>query len=144
MIPIIEFQNRCLNGPIMKADEFDLALSMKVRELVDRYNINCNSEDLIVDDATADAVFQAGVELLAEIGILNQDISRVIKFSRDEIEAVAGEYVQNPSKAEFGTGNDKMTIQYRTGEDTRPPINYAGAPGVITEEEFIPYVISII
>ncbi len=144
MIPIIEFQNRCLDGPIMKADEFDLALSMKVRELVDRYNINYNSEDLIVDDATADAVFQAGVELLAEIGILNQDISRVIKFSRDEIEAVAGEYVQNPSKAEFGTGNDKMTIQYRTGEDTRPPINYAGAPGVITEEEFIPYVISII
>ncbi len=144
MIPIIDFQKRCLNGPVMKPDEFDLALSMKMRELVDKYNIQYDPEQLIIDDDTADAVFEAGVELLADIGILNQDINRVVRFDKKEIQAVAGQYFENSPTAEFGTGKDKMTIRYRRGNDTNPPTNYAGAPGVTTEEEFIPYVMSIV
>lgn len=143
MIPIMEFQVRSLKGPVMKADDFDLAFAMKVRELVAKYNIEYHPEELICDDATADAVFEAGVELLADIGILNSDTNRVIKYSREEIEALAGEFYDNPSKAEFGEGDDRMTIAFRTGEDTRPPINYAGASGVVTEEEFIPFVQSL-
>jgi methylamine--corrinoid protein Co-methyltransferase len=140
MIPIMEFQNRSLKGPVMKADEFDLAFSMKVREIVAKYNIEYNPEELICDDATADAVFQAGVELLADIGLLNLDTNRVIKYTRQEIESLARESYANPSKAEFGEGDDKMIISFRTGEDTRPPTNYAGPPAVTTEEEFIPFV----
>ncbi len=140
MIPIIDFQERCLKGPVMKADEFDMAFSMKVRELVAKYNIEYHPEELICDDATADNVFQAGVELLADIGLLNLDTSRVIKYAREEIETLAKEAYENPAKAEFGIGDDKMTIAFRTGEDTRPPTNYAGPPAVTTEEEFIPYV----
>ena len=34
MIPIIDFQERSLTGPVMKGDEFDMEFSMKVRELV--------------------------------------------------------------------------------------------------------------
>ena len=87
MIPIMEFQKRSLKGPVMKADDFDLAFAMKVRELVAKYNIEYHPEELICDNATADAVFEAGVELLADIGILNVDTNRVIKYSREEIEA---------------------------------------------------------
>jgi len=140
MIPIIDFQERCLKGPVMKSDEFDMGFSMKVRELVSKYNIAYNPEELICDDATADAVFQAGVELLADIGLLNTDTNRVIKYSREELDQLVSECYKSPSKAEFGSGDDKMTIEFRTGEDTRPAINYAGPPAVTTEEEFIPYV----
>ena len=32
MIPIMEFQNRSLKGPVMKSTQFDLAFAKKVRE----------------------------------------------------------------------------------------------------------------
>jgi len=41
----------------MKADEFEMSLAMKVREIVEKYQIKANYEQLIVDDKTADAVF---------------------------------------------------------------------------------------
>lgn len=144
MIPIMEFQERSLKGPVMKSDDFDLGFAMKVRELVSKYDIKYNPEALIIDDAAADAVFQAGVELLADIGLLNTDTSRVIQYTREELELLAGECYENPAKADFGRGDDKMTIQFRTGEDTRPPTNYSGMGGVTTEEEFIPCIQSIV
>lgn len=140
MIPIIEFQTRSLTGPVMKSDEFDLEFSMKVRELVAKYDIKYNPEELVVDDATADAVFQAGVELLAEVGLYHFDTERVIKFTREEIEQVAKEYRQNPGKHTFGTGKDQVTVEYRTSTDSRPPTLYAGSWGVAHEEWYVPYV----
>ncbi len=140
MIPIMDFQDRSLKGPVMKADEFDLGFSMNVRKLVSKYSIKYNPEKLICDDATADAVFVAGVELLADIGLLNTDTNRVIKYTRDEIEAFVGEYYDKPLKAEFGAGDDRTVIQFRAGENARQPTNLAGAPAVTTQEEFIPYV----
>lgn len=140
MIPIIDFQKRALTGPVMKSDEFDLALSMKVREMVAKYDIKYNSEELIVDDATGDAVFQAGVELLAEIGLYHMDTERVIKFTKEEIEGFAGEYRENPSKHTFGRGKDAVEIAYRTGADTRPPVLYAGPGGVAEEDWFAAFI----
>ena len=61
MIPIMEFQERSLKGPVMKSTQFDLAFAKKVRELVGTYEIKYNPDELIVDDNTADAVFQAGI-----------------------------------------------------------------------------------
>ncbi len=136
MIPIIEFQQRALHGPVMKGDEFDLEFSMKVRELVAKYDINYNPEELVVDDATADAVFQAGVELLADIGLYHLETERVIKYTKEEIETIAREYRENPSKHTFGKGKDEVTVAYRTGADTRPPTLYAGPAGVAEEEWF--------
>ncbi len=136
MISIIELQNRALTGPVMKADEFDLEFSMKLRELVAKYEIKYNPEELIVDDATADAVFKAGVELLAEVGLYHLETERVIKYTKEEVEKIALEYRENPSKHTFGKGKDSVTIEYRTGADTRPPTLYAGAAGVAEEEWF--------
>jgi hypothetical protein len=136
MIPIIEFQRRSLTGPIKKSDEFDIEFSMKVRELVAKYNIKYNPEELIVDDATADAVFQAGVELLADIGLYHLDTERVVKLTKEEVEVIAREYRENPSKHTFGRGKDEVTVEYRAGADTRPPTLYAGPGGVAEEDWF--------
>jgi len=143
MIPIMEFQKRSLNGPVMKADEFDLAFSSKLRELVSKYEIKCNPEEPVVDDATADGVFQAGVELLAEVGLYHMETQRVVKYNEEEIHKLADERKAVPGKVTMGLGDDEVTIQYRTGEDSRPPTNYGGAAGVLEEEWFIPFVQSI-
>ncbi|MCP4633514.1 MAG: monomethylamine:corrinoid methyltransferase, partial [candidate division Zixibacteria bacterium] len=65
MIPLIAFQNRSLNGPVMKPDDFDLAFSMKVREVVEKYDIKRSSDEFVADESTGDAVFKAGVDVLA-------------------------------------------------------------------------------
>ncbi len=137
MIPIIDFQRRSLTGPVMKSDEFDLAFSAKVRELAAKYEIKYNPEELIVDDATADAVFKAGVELLADIGLYHMETERVIKFSKEEIETIARECRENPARHTFGRGKDAVTVSYRTSADTRPPILYTGPGGVAEPEWFV-------
>ncbi len=144
MIPIIAFQERSLTGPVMKADEFDMGFSMKIRELVKKYDIKYNEKELVVDDATADAVYQAAVDLLVEVGIYHMDTERVIKLTREEVEQVAKEYRENPSKHTFGKGKDKVTIKYRTSTDKRPPTLYAGSWGVAQEDWYKPYIKSFV
>ncbi|MFO8101331.1 MAG: monomethylamine:corrinoid methyltransferase [Dehalococcoidia bacterium] len=140
MIPIIEFQKRSLTGPVMKADEFDLAFSKRLRELVAEYEIKYDPQMLIADDKTADAVFKAAVELLADIGLYHMDTERVVKFTREEIEGIARQYSENPASHTFGKGKDTCTVSYRTSTDSRPPTLYAGAASVAEEEWFIPFV----
>lgn len=139
MIPVLEFQERSLTGPVMKMEEFDLALAKKVRELVKKYQIKYNPEELLPDDATADAVYKAGVELLADLGVLNIETNRVIKWTQEEIEQVAKEYRDNPPAVTFGRAEDAHTVRYRTEQDTRPPVTWGNAAGVIQEEWFIPF-----
>jgi len=137
MIPIMEFQKRSLSGPVMKADEFDLNFSKKLRELVAKYEIKYNRDEVVADDVTADAVFKAGVELLADVGLYHLDTERVVEFTREEIEQIAREYCENPGKHTFGKGKDECTVEYRTSADTRPPVMYAGGAGVADEKWFI-------
>jgi methylamine--corrinoid protein Co-methyltransferase len=138
MIPLFDFQRRSLTGPVMKTDDFDIGFSMKLRELVKKHKIEYKPEELIVDDETADAIFHAAVELLAEIGLYNLSTLRVVQYSQEEIFAFAEERKQNPGKAVFGLGEDEMTIAFRKGSDPRPPTLYIGIAGAIEEEEFVP------
>ncbi len=144
MLDIMDYQERSLNGPVMKADEFDMALAMKIRELTAKYEIECDLEQLIVDDKTADAVFHAAVELLVEVGVYQMDTQRVIQFTKDEIYELAAFYSKEPSTAFFGKGDDEMVIKYRTSDDKNPPVLYGGPPAVADQEWFSAYVQSFV
>jgi methylamine--corrinoid protein Co-methyltransferase len=144
MIPIMEFQERSLKGPVMKGTQFDLAFAKKVRELVAKYELKYEPEELIVGDNTADGVFQAAVELLADVGLYHLDTQRVIQFSADEIREVAKGYRDHPPQQVFGQGADEITVEYRTSEDPRPPILAGGAPGSIGEDWFEAYIQSFV
>ncbi|MBI3976998.1 MAG: monomethylamine:corrinoid methyltransferase [Chloroflexi bacterium] len=139
MIPILDFQRRSVTGPVMKNDEFDLAIVRKMRQLVKTYPIKYNLEELIVDDATADAVFHAAVELLADVGLYHIDTFRVVQFTREEVEAIARDYRENQRKQVFGRGKEEICIKYRTGEDSRIPVLMAGGTGTVQENWHIPY-----
>jgi methylamine--corrinoid protein Co-methyltransferase len=143
MIPIIDFQERSVRGPVMKADDFDLEFAFKVRDLVAEYEIKYDPQQLVVDDRSADAVFHAGVDLLADIGLYQMSTERVVKYNKEEIVQIAKESHENPACVTLGKQPDKMTLRYRRGTDTWVPTNYAGPAGVAEKDWFIPYVQSI-
>jgi len=143
VIPIIEFQERSVRGRVMKADDFDLEFAFRVRDLVAEYQIKYDPDQLIVDDRTADAVFHAAVDLLADIGLYHMGTERVVKYTKAEIEQIARESRDNPAAVTLGKHPDHMTLRYRRGTDTWAPTNYAGPAGVADEEWFIPYVQSL-
>ncbi len=140
MIPIMDFQDRSLNGPVKKAEDFDLEFSMKIRELVSKYNITFNPETLIADEKTADAVFKAGVELLTDIGLYHLNTQRVVKYSKEEIIEFADDSKAAPANITMGRGKDEFTISHREPDSLKPPVLYAGPAGAIREEVFIPFV----
>lgn len=144
MIPTIDFQERVTRGRVMQADDFDLEFAFKVRELIDKYGIKYDPEQLVVDDATADAVFDAAVELLTEIGLYMMSTQRVVKYEEAEIRQIARESQELPTSVSLGRGDDRMTLRYRRSTDAWAPCCYAGAPGVESTECFVPYVQSFI
>ena len=121
MIPILDFQERALAGPVMKATDFDIAFSKALRELVNTYEIRYDPNDIVVDDKTADAVFQAGVALLAEVGLYHLDTQRVVQLSREEILEIAREYRENPPEPVFGRGEE--TRGQHAVEDAVPMVD---------------------
>ncbi|MBI4514899.1 MAG: monomethylamine:corrinoid methyltransferase [Deltaproteobacteria bacterium] len=143
MIPIMDFQDRSVKGPVMKADDFDLEFAFKVRDLVAEYEIKYDPEQLVVDDRTADAVFHAAVDLLADVGLYHMSTERVVKYSKEEIRQLAQESRDNPACVTLGKHPDKMTLRYRKGSDAWAPTNYAGPAGVAEKDWFIPYVQSL-
>lgn len=144
MISILDFQERAQDGPVMKAMEFDVAFSKKLRKVVAKYEIERDPEAVVVDDETADRVFEAGVELLAGVGLYHLDTQRTIQLSVDEIHTIAREYYENPPEAVFGRGAEEIRVRYRGSEDPRPPILASGPAGEIEQAEFVPYVQSFV
>lgn len=139
MIPIIDFERRSKEGPLMKTDEFDLNFTKKVRELVKKYSITYNPEELIVEESTADVVFQAGVELLTDVGLYNLESQRTVQFTKEEILEMCRKYKESNPSVTFGKGKDVHTIAPRNGNEKKPPILWASV-GNVPEDMFIPYV----
>lgn len=140
MIPILEFQARSERGPVMQADDFDLEFAFKVRELVATHAITYDAEQLVVDDRTADAIFRAAVDLLADIGLYHMGTGRVVRYTRAEIEEIAVESRDNPACVTFGKHPDIMTLRHRKSGDTWAPTNYAGPGALMEPEYFVQYV----
>ncbi len=130
---LVEIFKRSRSGPFMKEVEYDLMLSKRLRELLKEYQITY-SPDLLVpaDDDLADRVFQAGLQLLVDVGSYHLDTQRVIKFTRNEIlEALR----QAPSEIRVGEGRDMVIATHRNIEDPRAPLNLTGPAGQACSED---------
>ena len=138
MIPILDFQKRANTGQLMKSDEFDLMLSGKARELVKKYGLNLDLDNIIVDDDMADAVFNAAVEFLSEVGLYHIETQRIIRWDKEEILELAADYKNNPRVLTLGKNKDSVTVAPRTGKDTRPPVLWAAGGPIYDQKSFIP------
>ncbi len=135
MIGVREVLERSLSGPVMKERDFDLAFAKKVRSLSSDLG-PIDAERIIPDDATADAVFAAALELLAEVGLYNKDSQRVVHLTTGEIEEVAASRL---SSVTLGSAQEQVVVRERRPGSPFPPVIVTGpVGGPFTEDLFEP------
>lgn len=136
MIGFWEVVKRSEKGAFIKEETFDRKVSAVADQLVKKYGIRYDREQIVpADDDLADRVYQAGLELFLELGIYCKDTSRLITFSRDELEW-ALKYA--PTTVTYGQGEDVRVMTHRTIEDTKPPFCLCTPVGcTVAEERFV-------
>jgi methylamine--corrinoid protein Co-methyltransferase len=138
---LMEIYQRSRSGPFTKEVEFDLMAGRRAVELAKEYEITYDPQLVCpADDAMADRLFEAGVQLLIDVGCYHLDTQRVIKFSRSEImEALR----HAPSELRLGEGADMVVAKHRGVEDPNPSYNLTGPAGQpCSEDYYLPLLIS--
>ncbi len=130
---------RSENGPFCKEADYDLGLARRVADLVSKYDIRFDRQVLVPDDdGLADRVYQAGMDLIEEIGVYNQSTERRLLFTRREIEeAVAAA----PNAVTLGNGKDAILERHRGIEDQTPCRMHSGPTGTPTSERYHPLIL---
>lgn len=87
MIDFVEICRRAIGGRLISEERFDRELFFpKITQLVRKYGIKADLENPVnQDDALADAIFSAAVDLLSEVGVYCTDSQRLMEFTREEI-----------------------------------------------------------
>ena len=102
MNPTIEYFERSKNGKRMEPAEFDDILMDTAMDLVDEYDLDFDLDEIVASDERADAVFEAAVDFLSQVGLYNTTVKRVIPFDKDELLELAADYKANPRTIELG------------------------------------------
>ena len=128
MVQVLDIVQKALEGKPMSENDYQLrSFASKVQEKVREHGIKydpCNP--CASDNSLADEVFEAGFELLAEVGAYCISTERVISFSEQEIT----ESLRNaPAEHWFGEGRDRKNFVPRKPEDKTPPWCLLGAGG---------------
>ena len=134
MIDFFEITKRALNGPYCAEQDFAMkVLVPKLKAVVKKYDIKYDPNNPVPsDDKLADDIFQAGLELCAEVGCYCKDTSRIIKFTPEEI---AEALRDAPSAPEYGEGADRKVMPVRPPESSEKPYCFLGAGGGISTSE---------
>lgn len=121
-------------GPRVREEEFDMAISPRVRELARKYEIKYSpGEPVPSDDAMADRLFHAAMDFALETGLYVLDTQKVVKFSRAEI----GRCLNNLHRPlVFGYSKDQAFLHPRKPEGSEPVLVIGGPAGSsVTEGE---------
>jgi len=128
MVQLLDVMEKALNGKPMSENDYQLrSFSPKLNEKVKEYGIKFDPNNPVPsDNSLADDLFDAGVELLADVGAYCISSGRVISYSETEIK----EGLRNaPSRLEFGEGRDRKAFVPRKVDDKTPPWCLLGAAG---------------
>ncbi len=125
---------RSTTGPIMEEEKFETELFPTVlADLQSKYEIEWDGEEPVMTDPDlADAIFQAGRELLLEVGLYCKNTRRIIRFTQEEIaEAVCS------AKHEVTLGQDRqaITLTPRAPGDAQHPYTFFPAGALTTNVE---------
>ncbi|MBC7242550.1 MAG: monomethylamine:corrinoid methyltransferase [Anaerolineae bacterium] len=134
-----EIMRRSHDGPFMREHDFDMTVAKTARQLTKKYGIRFDPQTPVPwDDDLADRVYQAGLELFLEVGVYNMDTSRIIRFSRDEVEEILR---HEPGQVVLGEGKDAVVMKARKVEDTERPIVHSGPTGTPCSETMHPRIL---
>jgi len=138
----LDVMDRGNTGDWISEEDWDLEkVALTTRRLVRKYKLAWEKDHVVTDDPSlADAVFQAGFELAATIGVYQRNTERVIRFS--EAELVDGLRAM-PQTLVVGEGKDARTLYARCICDDRLPLIWGGPPGApFPERLFLAHAIS--
>lgn len=128
MVQILDVVQKALDGVPMSENDYQLRrFAPKVQEKVKERGIKYDPATPVPsDDSLADDMFEAGLELLVDVGAYCIDTGRVISYTEHEVK----EALKNaPSKVFFGEGRDRKAFVPRRSEDRTPPWCLLGAGG---------------
>ncbi len=136
----LDILERTHTGLKMARSDWDMdKVLLPVRKLVKKHDLQWDKKQIVPNDPDlADRVFQAGLALAQQSGVYAISTGRVIEFSIQEIQTAMDAM---PASLDMGEGNDARTLYARQIMDQRPPLVWAGNPGVPTPEAlFLPMV----
>ncbi len=132
-----DFYDRAKVGEKCTQDDWDLMkIPMKAMELKQKYGLDFKGEFVPTDKEMMGKLFNAGFEMLLDLGIYCTDTHRIVKYTEDEI----WDALNNVQK-EFtlGTGRDAVHVSKREVGDKKKPIIQGGPTGSpISEDVFMP------
>lgn len=120
MIGLLEIAHRASNGPKMDENEWNMGLFKKMQELKKRHGLEIDEPKHFydVDNAYADAVYQAAVDFISETGVYCVTKGRVLRFTMDEVREAIREA---PGQLPVGAGRDRRILRARRLGDTGVP-----------------------
>ena len=141
MINIYEILRRSEEGPYIKENDFDMKLYKVTSRLVKEYGIkNDRDRPVVSDDQMAKGMFEAGMKLAIEMGMMSVSTSRIIQFSEEELWSAVR---NSPKQFTLGMGKDARVMRARTFGDGHPMTVCGGCPGTpLPEELFLPVMMS--
>ncbi|MBN1266678.1 MAG: monomethylamine:corrinoid methyltransferase [Anaerolineales bacterium] len=133
---LVDILDRMEHGPIMVENDYDMKVIVaNVPKLTKKYEIKFDGENLVnTDDAMADRLFEAGLELAALAGVYCQSNSRRMLWSKEEI---LDTIKWAPTEVKIGSGHDEHVEYRRDVEDPRPPTIVSGPIGTTMQEELV-------
>jgi len=128
VVQLLDVMEKALNGKPMSESDYQLKLfAPKVQEKVREHKIKWDPDNPIPsDNSMADEVFEAGLELLLDVGAYCTTSGRVISYTEQEVRDALR---TAPSKLHFGEGRDRKHLVNRKIEDKTPPWCLLGAGG---------------
>lgn len=114
----IDYWSRATDGEICFVDDFDKKVYWpKLKEITKRWGIEYNPKRQVptrAEDDMLDRLWQAGIDMVLEVGVLCVDTRRIMRFTRKEIE----DTVANCNDTwTVGTGKDRVSAKHRGFED---------------------------
>lgn len=134
---------RAENGPVVDERDWDrIYIGRTIKDLVQKYDIAWERGSVVVpsDDALADRLFAAGMELAEASGVYCIDTHRRMPWTREELEQVL---VDAPNEITIGAETDQVTLCSRRPDDDGRIGIIGGAYGIpVAEEHFVPMMLS--
>jgi methylamine--corrinoid protein Co-methyltransferase len=140
----VEVLHRAETGPMQEEADFERrVLAPAIQQAIKAYDIRYDKSVIVpADDDLADRVFQAGLDVAAEVGLYCQSTSRRIVWTRAELEDGLR---WCPDQVVMGEGNDAVLIRCRRPEDRTRVVISGGAYGVpVPEHLYIPISLSFL
>lgn len=130
------------NGPVIEEKDWDLKyINRAIKDLIKKYDIRWDSDVMVPsDDALADRLFEAGMELARETGVYCLETKRQMKWSQDELDWILS---TAPEEETIGLDEDSVTIRHRLPDSDSPITTIGGPYGTpVPEDLFVPIMAS--